>query len=200
MGVRVTGRTTARHPDTTSAASTHPVTHHPLYAIASSSSDAVRRDGVTGASRSKAVGSSSAATRFWRSRPQPLQRWTTICSPSDRNATPTAAISARQGLARSPGRRRSTCRDVRHTGQWLRCRPPETVGPTKVRQRPHLNGSRSLRRVRRRKGTSSRARRGRDRGWRTSGSLRIGGSESSSSRCANSSGVRRGMIVSSNRC
>jgi acetamidase/formamidase len=67
-----------------------------------------RRAGVTGASRSRAVGLSSAATRFWRSIPQPLQRWTTNCSPSVRKATPTAAISARQGLDRSPGRRRST--------------------------------------------------------------------------------------------
>ncbi len=98
--------------------------------------------GGTGGRRSRASELSSAATRLWRSRPQPPHRWTITCSPFGRAKTPTASISARHSLARSPGCRSSTWREVRHSGQWFRCRPPEMVGPTKVRQRPHLNDSR----------------------------------------------------------
>jgi hypothetical protein len=125
------------------------------YAIAASSAAASSAAGATGGKRKSASGLSSAATRQRRSTPQPLQRWTIICSPSGRKSVPTGAISDRQGLIRSPGRRASTWRDVRQTGQWLRCRPPETVGPTKARQRPQRNGSRSLRRIRGRNGGSA---------------------------------------------
>ncbi len=117
------------------------------YAMASSSCSCSGRRpapptrGGTGGSRSTPSGLSSAATRLWRSRPQPRQRWSSTCSPFGRWKTPTGSIRERQPLARSPGRVSSTWREWRQRGQWLRCRPPETVGPMKARQRPHLNDS-----------------------------------------------------------
>lgn len=95
--------------------------------------------------------------------PHPLQRWMMRCSPSGRAAIPVGAIRARQGLDRSPGRRWSTCREVRQNGQWLRWRPPETVCPTIWRQRPQRKGAVSSRRMRGRDrcGTWLRCRRGR---------------------------------------
>ena len=35
-------------------------------------------------------------------------------------------------LARSPGMRPSTCREWRHSGQWLRWCPPQGSGPMKA--------------------------------------------------------------------
>lgn len=101
-----------------------------------------------------------------------------------------ASISARHGLERSPGLRKSTWRDVRQKGQWFRCRPPETVGPTKARQRPHLNGSRSLRRVRGRNRISRRGLPG-----RAARIIRGSGRSSSFIRRASSSGAKRGTWV-----
>lgn len=148
-----------------------------------------------GVSRMTATGSSSAAMRFCRTTPQPLQRWINICSPSARNATPMAGMIARHGLSRSPGRRRSTCREARQKGQWFRCLPPETVCPTNTRHLPQRKGWFSFRRITGRNGAST----PRARDLRAVGREPAGAASTSSwfSRYASSPGERRGNAVSS---
>src|SRR5581483_685209 len=96
---------------------------------------------ATTGSRMTATVSSSAATRQRRSRPQPRQRCSTACSPLGRTTTPTGRIRLPQSLARSPGTRRSTWRDQRQYGQWLRWWPPLGTGKTISLQRRQRNSS-----------------------------------------------------------
>ncbi len=93
------------------AAATAPLTlRHAVRSICADRAAGFTRGCTTG-SRITAAKSSSAATRLWRSKPQPRHRCTMACSPLARVNAPTGAMDPPQSLARSPGVLPSTWRE-----------------------------------------------------------------------------------------